>query len=203
MKESLAKLQEYAKDCEKAINKTRKDAKKAEIDADRIINSLKGQPRRAEERCDNTARELQVWKERYGDVEFPAAQLDALQTILLEWQIKADKAHSEISGLEREPRGEETRTRVKLEDKHQSSNTSPEEGNQVAVKTERTSNSGTCEAGHTALAEAEAKAALYKTERDALHRMLQEEVARNAKMAESLVLRNAKLAESLVGGLGR
>lgn len=46
-------------------------------------------------------------------------------------------------------------------------------------------------------AAAEAKAAKYKAERDVLHGMLLEEMARNVKLAEWLVHQTAKLSESL------
>ena len=112
------------------------------------------------------------------------------------------KNKDDVAGLEGERRSEETQTRVKLEE-DSSGCTKCEQGDQSIVKTEEDSNSGISEAGYIALANAEAKAALYTAERDTLHRMLQEEVARNSKMAESLVLRNAKIAESLEGKLGR
>ena len=203
LKESLANLQNHTKACEKAIDKAQEDAQNAKAYADHIINSLKGQLRCAEKRCDNVARELKVWKQRYGDVEYPAEQIAALQMILLKWQSQGEKMCGEIAGLEGERRGEGTQTRVKLEDEDPSSSVSPEEENPFAVKTERTLNSGTSEAGRIALAEAEVKAALYKVERDTLRRILQEQVVSNSKMAESLVLRNAKLAEALEGELGR
>ena len=76
---------------------------------------------------------------------------------------------------------QETQTPVKVEE-DSSGCTKCEQGNQSNVRTEENSNSGTSEAGHTALAEAEAKAVLYKAERDALHRMLQEEIVWNSKM---------------------
>ena len=202
LKESLANLQNHTKACEKAIDKAQEDAKNAKAYADDIINGLKGQLRCAEKRCDNVARELKAWKQRYGDVEYPAEQIAALQMILLKWQSKEDKTHGENAGFEEERRCEEPRSSVKLEEDSRGG-TKCEQGQESIVETERISNSSTSEAGRIALAEAEGKAALYKVERDTLRRILQEQVVSNSKMAESLVLRNAKLAEALEGELGR
>ena len=160
-----------------------------------MINNLKNQLLCAEKERNNAARELKVWKERYGDVEDPAEQIAALRMILLKWRSKGGKGQGEIAGLEGGRRSEERRTRVKLEDEGPSSRIGPEKENRVSVKTEKISNSGT--------SEAEAKATKYKAERDALHRVLTEEMAKNSKMAEALVLRNAKIAGSLEGEMGR
>ena len=191
LKESVANLQKRTKACEEATNKAQEDAQNA-----------KCQLRCVEKRCDNAERELKVWKERYGNVEYPAEQMNAIQMVLLDWQTKVGTNQGHVAGLEGERRCEETQTRVKLEE-DSSGCTKCEQGDQSTVKTEEDSNSGTSEAGRIALAEAEAKATKYKVERDALHRMLQEEVAKNSKMTEALVLRNAKIAESLEGEVGR
>ena len=48
-----------------------------------MINSLRGQLRCAEKKYENTVREPKVWEQRYGDVEYPAEQIAALQMIIL------------------------------------------------------------------------------------------------------------------------
>ncbi|CAD6579084.1 MAG: hypothetical protein ASARMPRED_008950 [Alectoria sarmentosa] len=192
LKEAYAKLEKHTKNCEKATNKAQRDVKHAKGYADHIVGSQKGNLKSAERRLEEAARELKEWRDRYGwAVEKPAEEKAALHKRLSEWQSKAEKAWNEIAALKGGSQGLQSCTEA--------------EGNQSSTKNEE-SQSNTKTDGDPSGTEtqeirggfqAETKAAKYKGERDTLHRMLQKEMARNAKVAESLVLRNAKLAESL------
>lgn len=156
-----------------------------------MVNSQKGQLKSAERRYEAAARDLKEWTEKYGFVERPAEEKAALQKRLSEWQSKAEKARNEIAALKEVLQGqqgiadtEEIQPVIKAEETPRSIKAEEDPRNTGAERNRST-------------AAAEAKAAKRQEERDTLHRMLQEEMARNAKLAESLVLRNAKLAESL------
>ena len=202
LKDTLAKLQKHAKNCEKATAKAQKDAENAKGLATHSINSQKGQLVSAEKRYGIAARELKVWKDRYGDVEKPAEQIDALQKILRKWSSKAEDLQGEIARLKKDERG----SRLNLTGRETETSNGRESvkggqkdiGKMVGQQEERRSGNGGGDNGWTHLAE------VYKSERDMLLRMLREEVAGNAKMAESLVLRNAKVAEEMgeMGGYG-
>lgn len=186
LKEAYAKLEKHAKNCEKATNKAQRDAKHAKGYADHIVGSQKGNLKSAERRCEEAARELKEWRDRYGwAVEKPAEEKAALDRRLSEWQSKAEKAWNEIAALKGGSQGQRGCTEA--------------EGNQSSTKNEESQSIIINAQEIRGSIQAEAKAAKHKGERDLLYRMLQEEMARNAKVAESLVLRNAKLAESLDG----
>lgn len=183
LNEDYKRLEKHTKNCEKATNKAQKEAKNAKGYADHLISSQKGHLKSAERRYEDATRDLKEWRDRYGwSVEKPAEEEAALQKDLSEWQSKAEKAQNEITALRGGLLGQQGGTEAA--------------GKQSSTKTEEESSSTEAE-GSQSSAAAEAKAAKYKEERDVLYRMLQEEVARNAKLAESLVLRNARLAESL------
>lgn len=183
LKEAYAKLEKHTKNCEKATNKAQRDVKHAKGYADHIVGSQKGNLKSAERRYEEAARELKEWRDRYGwAVEKPAEEKAALHRRLSEWQSKAEKAWNEIAALKGGSQAYQDSTKA--------------EENQGSTKTEESQSSTVADKDQSSI-QAEAKAAKYKGERDMLHRMLQEEMARNAKAAESLVLRNAKLAESL------
>ncbi len=123
-----------------------------------------------------------------------------------EWKSTAEKAQNEavklkgvLSGRSESSEAGESESRVKVEGGGPSRK--PTEQDASTMKPERHPSNIFSQEHHpiTAISNAEAKAAKYKAERDALHRLLQEEMTRNGKMAESLVLRNARLAESLEG----
>ena len=194
LKEELQKLEKDTKNCEKATTKAQKEAKNAKGNADHLINSQKGQLKSAERRYAEAARDLAEWRDRYGwAVGKPAEENAALQARLSEWQSKAEKARNEIAALKGGLQEQQSSVRNgkdpsrAVAEKHQSGN--EVKGEPSSAEVEEDSNT----------AAAEAKAAKYKEGRDALLRVLQEEMARNAKLAESLVLRNAKVVESLKG----
>lgn len=192
LKEKLQKLQKHSKNCEKATNKAQKDVLQAKGYANHLINSQAGNLRSAEQRYNAAARELKEWKEKYESVEKPAEENAALQKRLSEWQSKAEKARNEIAAL----RGG-LQIRQSGADAEGNQGSCEAEGDQGGSEVGNIQSSGAATADLSSIIDAEAKAAKYKGERDALYRMLQGEVAKNAKLAESLVLRNAKLAESL------
>ena len=174
MKEEFHKLEKRTKGAEKAATKAQNEAKHAKGFADHCVNSQKGQLKSAERGFAEATRELKEWKERYACVvEKPAEEKAGPQTIAvlnggLQGATDAEVSHgSDGSGEEK------GRTGIKE--------------SQSKIKVEQDPSTEA----------AEAQAAKFKKERDTLHRMLQEEMAKNVKLAESLVLRNAKLGESL------
>lgn len=194
LKDELQKLEKHAKNCEKATGKAQKDAKHAQGYADHLIKSQKGNLISAERRAADAARELKLWRDRYGwSVEGPAADMAALQEGLAEWQSKADKAQYEVAALKGDFLGEQNSIKVEKDQRdtetERMQGSTKAEKNQTSVKPEE----------KQSIADALAKATRYKAQRDLLHRMLHEEMADNTKLVEWQVLRNAKLAESLEG----
>ncbi len=200
----LEKLQKHTKECEKATGKAQKEAQDAKGYAEHQISSQKGQLKNAERRYETAAKELNEWKRRYGErVEGPAEERSMLLRTVAEWKSTAEKAQNEavklkgaLSGRSESSGAGESEISVKVEGGDPSRK--PTEQDASTMKPGRNPSSQEYYP-ITAIADAEAKAAKYKAERDALHRLLQEEMTRNAKIAESLVLRNARLAESLEG----
>lgn len=178
LEEAYQKLEKHTKNCEKATNKAQKEALHAKGQRDHVISTQKGQLKSAERRYEEAARELREWRGKYGSVEKAAEERDALQKRLSGWQSKAEKAQNEIAPLKEGGLQGGQQGVAGAEDENQSSTKAKKEDASI-------------------VAAAESKAARYKEERDLMHRMLREEMAKNAKLAESLVLRNAKLAESL------
>ncbi|KAL9076177.1 MAG: hypothetical protein Q9161_001224 [Pseudevernia consocians] len=223
VKDAYQKLEKHTKNCEKATNKAQQVAKNARGNADHLINSQKGQLKSAERRYEEARRELKEWREKYGwSVDKPAEDKAVLEKRLSEWQSQAVKAQNEIvalnkmkkekeslhgqhssaeaEGNERRMKAEEMQSTTIIKAENDPSTTKAEDNRIVMIKAEEDASTLTRGAPGDqtqSSAAAEAKAAKYKEERDALHRMLQEEVGRNAKLAESLVMRNAKLAESM------
>ena len=200
LKDSFAQLQKHTKNCEKATNKAQKDAQNAKGHADHLIYSQKGQLRNAEKRYETAAQELKEWKERYGWMEKPCVEDAALQK-RLEWQSKAEMARIEIAELERSPGpwgGVETGQSVAVikAEEDPSSTSKVEHGECATVDSEKQPNNINANEDPR-IALAEAKANKYKAQRDTLRWMLQDQVLRDTKLAESLVLRNAKIGESL------
>lgn len=196
LKDEFAKLEKHTKNCEKATGRAQKEAKNAKGHADHLINSQKGQLRNAERRYEEAARELKEWRDMYEwSVGKPSEEKYALQVRLSEWQSKAEKARNEIAAFKAGLQGQQQGS-TGAEDQP-SSTVAMQDRN--STRADQDPNSNETEGGTQSSAAAEAKATRYKGERDTLYRMLQEEVARNAKLAESLVLRNAKLAASLEG----
>lgn len=200
-KDSFAKLQTHTKNCEKATNKAQKDAQNAKGNANHLINSQKGQLRNAERRYETSARELREWKERYGWMEKPCVEYLAEQR-RLEWQSKAEMARAEIAELERGSPGScggvqtgQSKTFINAENGPSSTSKTEHDGCATIDSEEQPNNTNANDDPRIALAEA--KANKFKAQRDTLHRMLQEQILGNTKLAESLVLRNAKVAESL------
>ena len=221
VKDAYQRLEKHTKNCEKATDKAQKEAKNAKGNAGHLINSQKGQLKSAERRYEEARRELKEWREKYGwSVDKPAEEKAVLEKRLSEWQSQAEKARNEIvalkkkenegshghhpsaeaEGNERRMKAEEMQSTTIIKAENDPSTTEAEENRIVMIKAEEDASTLTRGAPGDqtqSSAAAEAKAAKYKEERDALHRMLQEEVGRNAKLAKSLVLRNAKLAESM------
>ena len=200
----LEKLQKHKKNCEKATSKAKREAQAAKGNADHLISSQKGQVKNAERRYETAAKELNEWKQRYGErVEGPAEERSMLLRTVAEWKSTAEKAQNEavklkgaLNGRSESSGASEAESSVKVEGEDPSGK--PTEQDASTMKPGRNPSSQEYYL-ITAIADAKAKAAKYKAERDALHRLLKEEMTRNAKMAESLVLRNARLAESLEG----
>ena len=221
VKDAYQRLEKHTKNCEKATNKAQQEAKNARGNADHLINSQKGQLKSAERRYEEARRELKEWREKYGwSVDKPAEEKAVLEKRLSEWQSQAEKARNEIvalkkmkkekeglhghhpsaeaEGNERRMKAEEMQSTTIIKAENDPSTIEAEDNRIVMIKAEEDASTLIRGAlGNRSSAAAEAEAAKYKEERDALHRMLQEEVGRNAKLAESLVLRNAKLAESM------
>lgn len=197
LKDSFAQLQKHTKNCEKATNKAQKDAQNAKGHANHLINSQKGQLRNAEKRYETAAQELKEWKERYGWMEKPCVEDAALQK-RLEWQSKAEMARVEIAELERRSPGPcggvETGQSVAVikAEEGPSSTSKVEHGECATVDSEKQPNNINANEDPR-IALAEAKANKYKAQRDTLRWMLEDQVLRDTKLAESLVLRNAKM----------
>ena len=193
LKANFVKLHNHTEDCKRATGKAQKEAQHARWHADHLIKSQKGQLRNAERRYEDAARELKEWKERYGWVGKPAEEKAALQKRLSEWQSKAEKAQNEIATLKGGLWGQQPAGEPLISIKTEENDTGAEaEKDQRVIKVKEDDNAS--------IAVAEAEASKYKAERDTLHRLLQEEMAWNVKLAESLVLRNAKVAK-VMGGL--
>ena len=174
LKEEFHKLEKRTKGAEKAATKAQNEAKHAKGFADHVVGSQKGQLKSAERGFAEATRELKEWKERYACVvEKPAEEKAGPQTIAA--------LNGDLPGAI---------------DAEASSGNNCYEEEHFTTESKKSQSSIKVEQDHT-IATVEAQAAKYKEERDTLHRMLQEEMARNVKLAESLVLRNAKLGESL------
>ena len=105
-KSDVSKLTIHAKNCEKATGKAQKEAKQAKGNAEHLIESQKGQLKNAERRYEIAARELQEWKDNYGEtVDGPAKEKHALQVSVAEWQSKVEEARNEIVSLEAQIQG--------------------------------------------------------------------------------------------------
>ena len=105
-KTECARLENHAKECEKAVEKAQKSSKHDRSFAESTVKMQKVQLKNAEKSILEAKQALKEWTDKYGwSVDLPAQEKLALQASLAEWQSKAEKAHIQVASLEEQIQG--------------------------------------------------------------------------------------------------
>ena len=103
---AYVKLENHAKECEKAVEKAQKSSKQDKGYAESTVKIQKVHLRSAERTIEETKQALNEWRDKYGwNVGLPAQEKLALQASLQESRAKAEKAQIQIASLEEQIQG--------------------------------------------------------------------------------------------------
>ena len=106
LKTAYAKLENHAKECEKAVEKAQKSSKYDKNWAESTVKIQRVHLKTAEQTIEERNKSLWEWRSKYGwNVDLPAQEKLALQASLAEWQSKAETAQIQIASLEEQIQG--------------------------------------------------------------------------------------------------